>query len=89
MDREQLRARLAAEKSLSLQVRVIPRSRKTAWAGMRSDGARKLTLAAAPEKGKANEELIRFLAAEFQVGCAQVEIVTGATSQTKLVRIRL
>ena len=51
------------------------------------DGAWKVQLAAVPEKGKANEELIRFLADEFGVRRAQVEIVAGQTNAHKQVRV--
>jgi uncharacterized protein (TIGR00251 family) len=84
---EALRARLAAAGRLQIEVRVIPKSPRTEWAGERADGALKVKLAAAPEKGRANEELIRFLAAELGVRRQQVEIVAGHTSQTKQVRI--
>jgi hypothetical protein len=83
----QLRARLAAEGRVQVEVRVIPKSARTEWAGARADGALKVRLAAVPEKGKANEELIRFLAAELGVRRQQVEIVAGLTSPTKQVRI--
>jgi len=84
---EELKQRLAGEGKLRLSIRVIPKSPKTEWAGQREDGAYKVRLNAVPEKGKANEELIRFLAREFGVGRDQVEVVAGATSQNKMVRI--
>jgi uncharacterized protein (TIGR00251 family) len=49
----------------------------------------KVRVAAPPERGKANAELIRFLAAEFGVPAGAVEIAAGAGAQAKLVRIRL
>lgn len=82
-----MRAALQKEGKLALQIRVIPKSPKTQWAGELGDGSLKVKLAAVPEKGKANEELIRFLAAEFGVRRPQVEIVAGATNPHKQVRI--
>ncbi len=82
MDLTELRARLRAEGKPSLAVKVVPKSRVTEWAG-----PLRVKLAAVPEKGKANDELIRFLAAEFEVPRANVEIVAGATNQRKQVRI--
>jgi len=87
MELETLRARLQAEGRLALHIRVIPKSPKTDWAGEMADGAWKVKLAAVPEKGKANEELIRFLAQQFGVRRQNVEIVAGATNQHKQVRI--
>lgn len=87
MDTASFRQRLQSEGKITLQIRVIPRSPATAWAGVMADGALKLKIAAVPEKGKANEELVRFLAREFGVARAQVEIVAGASGHAKLVRI--
>lgn len=87
MDTAPLRARLWSEGKLTLQIRAVPKSAATAWAGPMADGSFKLKIAAAPERGKANEELVRFLAREFGVPRSQVEIVAGASSHSKLVRI--
>ena len=89
MDIEPLRARLQADGKLSLAIRVIPKSQRTLWAGEMADGAFKVKLAAVPEKGKANDELVRFLAAEFGLRRAQVEIVAGETNPHKQVRLTL
>jgi len=87
MDLEALRARLQTEGKLALSIRVIPKSQRTQWAGEMADGAFKVKLAAVPEKGKANDELIRFLAEEFGLRRAQVEIVAGQTNPHKQVRL--
>ena len=89
MDIEALRARLRADGKLALSIRVIPKSQRTQWAGEMGDGAFKVKLAAVPEKGKANEELIRFLAEEFGLRRAQVEIVAGQTNPHKQVRLTI
>jgi uncharacterized protein (TIGR00251 family) len=87
-DAAALREQLRAHGTVSLAVRVIPKSPHTAWAGTLADGAYRVRLHAVPEKGKANEELIRFLAAELGVARAQVEIVAGHTNPRKQVRVR-
>jgi uncharacterized protein len=46
-----------------------------------------VTLNAAPEKGKANDELINFLAREIKIPKSAIAIVRGATSRRKTVRI--
>ena len=84
---DELRAQLAARGSLSLDVHAIPKSRKSEWAGPRGDGSWKVKLAAVPDKGRANEELVRFLAEEFGVSRRNVEITAGAASHNKRVRI--
>ena len=49
--------------------------------------ALKVRLAAPAVDGKANAELIRFLADAFGVPQRNVEVVRGATSRAKVVRI--
>jgi len=70
---------------MTLRVKVIPRSAKTEIAGTMADGTLKIKIAAPPEKGKANEELVRFLAAHF--GTKKVEIISGHTAALKMVRL--
>ena len=72
---------------MQLSVKVIPRSSKSDVVGPMSDGVLKVKLAAVPEKGKANEELRAVLARHFKVPVNTVEIVSGATSTRKQVRI--
>ena len=67
-------------------VKVHPRARRSAVAGRLGD-AWKLDLAAPPVEGKANEELIRFLADRFDVARSRVRIVSGASSRLKIVEI--
>jgi uncharacterized protein (TIGR00251 family) len=69
-----------------LTVKVHPRARRSGIAG-RLGEAWKLDLAAPPVDGKANEECVRFFAELAKVPRAQVRIVTGATSRTKVVEI--
>lgn len=87
IDVEVLRSRLAAEGKLSLHIRAIPKSPRTMWGDAMDDGSIKLRVAAVPEKGKANSEIVRFLASEFDVPRGSVEIVAGETSHTKQVRV--
>jgi uncharacterized protein len=71
---------------MTLRVKVIPRSAKTEIVGTMSDGTLKIKIAAPPEKGKANEELIHFLAAHY--GLKSVEIISGHTAPLKIIRLR-
>jgi uncharacterized protein (TIGR00251 family) len=87
MDTATLRTRLTAAKKLSLKVRVVPKSPKTEWAGVLDDGTIKIRVAAVAEKGKANDELIRFLAEQAGVARANVIVVAGAASHNKLVKL--
>jgi hypothetical protein len=72
--------------ALVFAVRVAPRASKTAAAGAHG-GALKVRVAAPPVEGAANEELTRFLARAFGVPSRAVEIVSGHSSKTKVVRV--
>ena len=67
-------------------VKVHPRARRTGLAG-RVGEAWKLSLAAPPVDGKANDECVRFLAEFAGVARSRVRIVTGLTSRLKVVEI--
>lgn len=47
----------------------------------------KIDVAAAPEQGKANQELIKYLAKWFMAGKNDVKIISGAGDKIKLVKI--
>jgi uncharacterized protein len=70
-----------------VKVKVIPRASKSEVVGEMSDGTLQVRVAAAPEKGKANEEVCRLLAAHFGVARATVSVSAGATGTRKLIRI--
>ena len=72
-----------------LKVKVVPKSSKTEIVGEMVDGTLKIRVAAVPEKGKANAELIRFLAKYYGVSRHCVSIMTGETSQLKQLKIDL
>ena len=46
-----------------------------------------IALTSAPEKGKANDELVQFLATELNVARSTIAIVRGTTSRRKTIRI--
>ena len=69
-----------------LTVKVHPRAKRSEIAGRMGD-AWKLSLAAPPVDGKANEECVRFFAELAGVPRSQVRIVMGLTSRLKVVEI--
>jgi len=69
---------------ISLKVRAG--ARKTEFTG-RLEGAWKLAVAAPPLDGKANDEIVRFLAKLLHVPRGSIRIVTGQTSTTKLIEV--
>lgn len=72
---------------MTLQIKVTPRAPKTELAGAMADGTLKIRVAAPPDQGKANAELIRFLASHYGVSESDITILSGQTSTRKLVRV--
>jgi len=68
------------------KVKAVPGSSRTAVGGL-LDGMLKVKIAAPPEKGKANQCLIEFLAKELGVRKNAVSIVTGQTNPIKQVQV--
>lgn len=62
---------------LSFQIRVQPRTRRTQVVGLWAD-ALKIRLAEPPDKGRANQALLRFPAEILQVRTHQIRLLTGA-----------
>ncbi len=69
-----------------LTLHVQPGAKRSDFAGKYGD-ALKLRLAAPAVDGKANAELVRFLADAFGVPQRNVEIVRGESSRAKVVRV--
>jgi len=72
--------------ALTLALHVQPGAKRTEVDGTHGD-ALKVRLAAPPVDGKANVELLRFLADAFGVPLRSVGLVRGETSRQKVVRI--
>jgi uncharacterized protein (TIGR00251 family) len=72
--------------TLQLTLHVQPGASRTEVAGTHGD-ALKLRLAAPPVDGKANAELLRFLAEVFGVPRRNVTLLRGELSRAKVVRI--
>jgi uncharacterized protein len=72
--------------SIVLTLHVQPGAKRTEVAGTHGDALR-IRLAAPPVDGKANAELLRFLAHAFGVPQRHVTLVRGDASRQKVVRI--
>ena len=48
----------------------------------------KIDLKALPQKGRANGELVRFLAKKLGVSQADIKIISGSASKLKLIKIK-
>jgi uncharacterized protein len=71
---------------VELDVRVIPRARKTEISGER-DGALVVRVAAPPVDGAANQALIEFIASKLRVPRHAIRIVNGERGRQKRVAI--
>jgi uncharacterized protein (TIGR00251 family) len=74
-------------RGLTFAVRVVPRASFSKIVG-EHDGALRVRIAAPPVEGAANRELVKVLARSFELPQNAVEIISGANSKTKTVRIR-
>ena len=70
-----------------LIVRIQPGASKSEVTGTAGEALR-LRIAAAPEKGKANKELVDFLSRQLDIPKADIAIVSGHTSRQKVVAIK-
>jgi uncharacterized protein (TIGR00251 family) len=70
-----------------LAVQITPNAQKTEVVGVLDD-AIKLRLQAQPIEGKANEALVRYLAAALSVPRSAVTITHGLTNKRKLIEVK-
>jgi len=66
----------------TLIVKVVPNASRTRIVGMLGD-ALKVQVAAAPEKGKANDAVIALLAQFFGVKMGEIELLSGHSQPRK------
>ncbi|MCB9493150.1 MAG: DUF167 domain-containing protein [Epsilonproteobacteria bacterium] len=72
--------------SISLEIKVVPQSGKQAIISDKS-GIIKCFVKSAPTDGKANKELIKFLAKQLKISQSDVSITHGLTSRKKVLSI--
>ncbi|MBT6068170.1 DUF167 domain-containing protein [Candidatus Peregrinibacteria bacterium] len=83
---DQIKA-ILTEKPSYLRIKVLPKSQKNEITEILEDGTIKIRIKAVPEKGKANQELIKFLSKELEVAKDSISIISGKTDQLKLIKI--
>ena len=72
--------------SLVFEVKVVPRSGRNKWMFDKS-GALKCYLKNPPERGLANRELVKLVAKALRIAQGDVEIISGATSRKKRLKV--
>ncbi len=70
-----------------MRLKVLPGASKTKIRNIMEDETIKIDVAAVPEKGKANKELIGYLAKEFGVNKKNIKILSGISDRIKLIKI--
>lgn len=70
-----------------LEVRAQPGAKRNAITGCH-DGALKITVTAPPDKGKANEAIVKMLADLFQLPKSGILLKAGAASRSKRFLLR-
>lgn len=70
-------------KTQIIRVKVIPKGSRNEIVGWEGD-LLKVKIAAAPDKGKANEALVRFLAKEWDTAPSHIRILSGQKSRIKV-----
>ncbi len=70
-----------------LEIKVIPGGSYNRLKEKMPNGTLKIELKAHPEKGRANKQLIDYLARELEVDRNRVKIIKGKKTRTKIIKI--
>lgn len=87
---EKFKEKLRGGGEVYLRVKVRPGAVKSAVREVMGDEDNetiKIDIAAEPTRGKANEELIKFLAEEFGANKSKIKIISGMGERLKLIKI--
>ncbi len=82
-----LRAALSTKRHVTFVVRTRPDAAASRFVACMEDGSWKVDVSAPADGGKANAELVTFLADTFGVERPYVTILTGQNVRTKIVRV--
>lgn len=83
-----IKKNLKTEGEIFLKVKVIPKSGRNEITDI-INGTLKIKIKSAPEKNKANKELIKYLGKILKVPGQSILIVKGKTSPQKTIKISL
>jgi uncharacterized protein len=76
-----------AQHGAAFTVRVVTRANNVEIVGLQDDGSLKIRLTESPAEGRANAQLIDFLAEVLEVSVDQIEIVAGADKPNKIISV--
>ena len=72
--------------SIRLQVRVSPNARRNEVTGF-SEGVLFIKVAAPPDRGKANKELISYLSRRLGISRSSLHLLKGSASRNKVISV--
>jgi uncharacterized protein (TIGR00251 family) len=72
-----------------LQLKLTPWANKNEFFSILDDGTLKVRIKAPAEKWKANKELVKFISKDLNVLKSSIEIISGASDQRKIIRIKI
>ena len=72
--------------STIMEVKVCPKASKNAICGI-IDGRLKILVTSVPEKGKANEDVVKLLSKILKIAKGKINIISGDTSHKKTILI--
>jgi uncharacterized protein len=75
------------EPTTRLRIRVSPGARRTELVGRQGEGW-KVRVAAPPERGRANDAVLKLLAERLRIAPAELTLVSGARARDKVVELR-
>jgi len=75
------------EQTTRLLIRVSPGARRTELVGRHGE-AWKVRVAAPPERGRANDAVLKLLAERLRLPLAELTVVSGASARDKVVELR-
>jgi uncharacterized protein (TIGR00251 family) len=77
-----------AQHGAAFTVRVVTRANEVEVVGIQDDGSLKIRLTESPADGRANAQLIDFLAQILEVDPVQIEIVAGEDKPNKIISVQ-
>jgi len=76
-----------AQHGAAFTVRVVTRADSVEIVGVQDDGSLKIRLTESPAEGRANAQLVDFLAGILEVDPSQIEIVAGGEKPNKIISV--
>ena len=71
-----------------LKIKVRTGANRTCLKEIMADGSLKIEVAAVPEKGRANLELVKYLHKVLKVDKNKIPIISGKNNKNKLIKIK-